>query len=703
MDAGGGSEAVAAELVHGNFFTTLGVGAALGRLFGVAEDAAPGASPVVVLSHQFWQRRFDGDPEVVGRALTLNGRPYTVIGVAREGFTGPFFGYAPAMWIPMAEIEPLLGVDLDEWNGSLYVWGRLGDGVSRDAAQAELATLAAQLSARDPSLREPVRFTIDHARGLPAEVRPVAYGAAGMLQATVGLVLLIACANLANLLLARASGRRREVAVRIALGANRRRLVRQLLTESMLLALLGGGLALLLTIWLGGVITRFNPAGLPIALDFSADGQVLLYTLGISLAAGFLFGLMPAIRASAPELVSSLKDHASGYRRSRLRGALIIAQVGLCTFLLAGAALFIRSLGNAGIIDPGFDPKGVVDLTLDLGLRPYGEEQARDYYLRLIEGAEALPGVRSATLARVVPLSGSNLGTSVSPEGAAPDDPPLQIYFNVVAPAYFKTLGISLLRGRDFGAGDAAEAPPAAIINQALAERLWPAGEAIGGTFRVSGDDPALVTVVGVSANAKYITLGEEARPTLYLPLAQNHTAEVTLHVRTAGDPAALRPLLRDAVQSLDPQLALPAVKTMSEDMALSLLPARIGAGVLSLFGALALLLAAVGIAGVVSHAVAERTHEIGVRSALGADRRAVLSLMIGDSMRRVAIGAAVGLALAMLLGWAAAGLLYGVSPLDPAVLLGAPLVLGTVALLAAYLPARRATRVDPMVALRSE
>ncbi|MBV9772850.1 MAG: ABC transporter permease [Gemmatimonadetes bacterium] len=695
MNAPTGNERVYGMLVSGDYFRVLGVPAARGRTFDTPDAAAPGAYPEVVLSHRFWRRRFGGDPGVVGSTIRLNTHPYAVVGVAKQGYDGAYLGYAPDLWVPLAESRPLTGTDLAEVGGSMYVTARLKPGVSRQQAAGNLAALAAQLTRLDPSLREPVRLRVDSARGINAELRTPALAASAMLLAVVGLVLLIACANLSNLLLARGMSRSREIAIRLSLGAKRARLVRQLLTESVLLALAGGALALVITLWTTDLLLGFLPQDLPIAVDLSPDRRVLAYTLLVSLGTSLLFGLVPALRASSPELVGALKDDTPGHRRSRLRGALVVGEVTLCMVLLGGSALFLRSLANARHIDPGFRPEHVLDLGVDLGLRQYSEERGREFYHRLAARAESLPGVRSAAVVQVVPLSGSNMETSFALPG---DDPNGRrtAYFNVIGPKYFATVGTPVLRGRELAEGEA----DAVVVNETFVRRTWPGADALGKRLDYGGKP---MTVVGVTRDAKYVSLGEEPRPTLYLPHAGAYNGEMTLLVRTSGDPAALARPLAAAAQSLDPSLPLPRPKTMTEEMELSLMPARFGAALLGVFGGLALLLATVGIYGVVSYSVVQRTREIGIRAALGASREALLRMVVGGSMRLVGIGLATGLALAVLFGVAASGLLYGVSPADPALLVGAPAVLALAALLASYLPARRATRVDPMIALRAD
>ncbi|HEU4559957.1 MAG TPA: ABC transporter permease [Longimicrobium sp.] len=702
LETRAGNEKVQAELVSGDFFPALGVSAALGRVLGPADDSIPGASPVVVLSHRYWHERFGGDSAVVGRPIRLNGRQYTVVGVAREGFANAFPGFAPQLWAPMAEMRPLTGVEVEN-AGSVYVAGRLRDGIGLDQANADVRVLAAELSRQQPERRDPLRLWVGHARGLTQELRGGALSIVTALQAVTLLVLLIACTNVANLLLARATARRREIGIRLAIGASRGRLVRQLLTESVLLALAGGALGLLLSVWLLALAMTLVPAGTPVFLDLSPDRRVLLFTLAVSLFAGIVFGLAPAFRAARRDVVTALKEDASAPRRSRLRGMLVGAQVALCTVLLAGSALFLRSLGNASRIDPGFDPAPLLVMPVDLRLGRYDDATGPEFYRRLLESVRAIPGVRAASVQQVMPLQGDNMETRFTLEGEGGDAAPRVTNFDVVGDGFFRTLGIPVLRGREFGEVDRADAPPVAIVNETFARRVFPGGDAVGRRVSMNGPQGPFVTIVGVVRNAKYVSLGEEPRAMLYLPFTQNYNADMVMHVRAAGDPASLvRPVSR-AARALDPILPFEAPRAMRQQLRVALLPARIGAGLLGAFGSLALLLAAVGIYGVVSYTVSQRTREIGIRAALGAGRRRLIQNVIAGTLRTVAIGMLMGVALALLAGRAVGAFLYGVTPSDPAVLTGAPIVLALVAVAASWFPARRAAAVDPMVALRAE
>jgi predicted permease len=642
---------------------------------------------------------------VVGRTVRLNDQSFTIVGVAAAGFRSSQLGWAPSLFVPLSEQARLRGEPPGSGGGSsFYITGRLAAGHTPGEARGELTTLAASLPDAPPQALEPDAFRVERARGVTAEVRaPIAVGSA-FLGAVVGLVLLIACANLANLLLARAVARRREIAIRTALGVSRPRLVRQLLTESVLVAGLGGAAGVALAWYATRLIPRLVPARAELALDVALDLNVLLFAAALALVTGVLFGLAPALTASRPDVQRVLReDTGGGTRRSRLRSAFLVGQVALATVLLVTAARFLTSLGQAGDIDPGFRSERVADLDVDLSVRLYDAARGQAFYQEAMERVRALPGVEAASLIRFVPLSGSNSGTGVLPGSADPDDPRAVrgTTFTTVSAGYFEMFGMPPVRGRTFDATDRAEAPPVVVVNESFARMLWLDGEAVGQTLRFEGGD--LVTVVGVVRDTKYKSLTDRNLPFLYLPLPQSYSNDMVLQVRLAGDTPAEREAVRGAVQALDPALPLPAVRAMRDDMAITLLPARAGAGVLGGFGALALLLATIGVYGVTAFLVSQRTREIGVRAALGATAPDVLRLMMRDTLTLVTLGLALGLAGGVGVGAAVSSWLYGVGALDPRPLAGAGAVLVTVALLGTWLPARRALRVDPVRALRAE
>jgi predicted permease len=707
MSGAGDSEKRIASMVNGEYFNALGLVPAAGRLFRVEGDRVEQSEQVAVLSHRFWSRRFASDPGIVGQTIRLNNQPFTVIGVGPEGFESSVFPWNPDVFIPFTESRSLLNTPLDQWGGSLYMTARLKPGVSRAQAETELKSLNAALLASDPDINPNKTLRLDHVRGINAEMRLPVTAAATLLMTVVGLVLLIACANIANLLLARATTRRREISIRLAIGAGRWRLVRQLLTESVLLALIGGAIGLLITAWTVDLVKVFLSPDLPIALDLSPDRRVLAFTIALSLLTGVLFGLVPALRATSPDIVSAIKDEASarGYRRSRLRNTLVIGQVTLCMVLLIGASLFVRSLSKARQIDPGFDPSNIAVLPIDLGLQQYSEERGREYFRRLVENVEALPGVKRATLAELVPLAFSNQEVSLWTEGEAPRAPNQRVstYFNRVGPGYFEMLRMPIVRGREFTAADVAGSTSVTVINEEFARRFWPGQNPIGKRLSWSGPEGPFFEVVGVARNAKYNTLGEAVPAFQYVPSGQQYQPEMFLHVETTGNPRSSLIAIRNAALAIDPSLPIGPAKTMSQEMQASLIPAQAGASVLGTFGLLALLLGAVGIYGVTSYVVAQRTRELGIRTALGAQRRDLLRMVIRESMTLVTIGLSIGLLAALGLGRLLSSLLYGISSADPVTFGLTPLILASIALMACWVPARRATRVDPMVALRSE
>jgi predicted permease len=704
IERDGQSVALQVAVVPDDYFATLGVPAAAGRLFSGVSNP-----PVVVLAHGYWQRALAGDASVVGRSMRLNETPFGIVGVASPDFTSSVPLWKPEAFVPFSAARGVLGADPALWDGSVYVTARLAPGTTKSVAQAELDVRTRHLVEANPETKRGMTVRLDVARGVIAEIRAPAAVASAFLMVVVGLVLLIACANVANLLLARATARRREIGVRLAIGASRGRLVRQLLTENAVLALIGGAAAFVAAVQAARVLASVLSANIPVdlAVSFAPDQRVLLYTIGISLATALLFGLAPALQSVKRDLVSALRDDGdrSGYRRSRLRSALVVGQVVLCTVLVAGSMLFLRSLGNAKEIDPGFRVAGVVDIPIDLRPRQLSEQAGGDFYTRVLEEARSLPGVTSVTMANVVPLSGSNNGSSVWTENApvAAGQRLPQVYFNVVAADYFRTLGIPVLRGRDVAASDVATADRVAVINETMARRFWPTDEALGKRVSMDGPSGPWVRVIGVVKDTKYNSFGESTPPFMYLPVTQAYQSSMVVQLRTSVPASAVGESVGKIVRALDPQLPALRATTLAQDMQLALLPAKVGAALLGTFGSLALLLATVGIYGVASFAVARRTREIGIRAALGAQQRDVLRMVVSESMRRVGVGLALGLAGALGLARVLASQLYGVGTVDPVTFILTPVILGGVALVASLVPARRAMRVDPLVALRAE
>ncbi len=715
FDDGEKTDLLMGEIVSGNFFDVLDIRAHLGRTFLPAEDRTPGTHPVVVLGYDFWQRRFAGDPAVLGRTLKLNGQELEVVGVAPESFKGTLPAFRIELWMPLQMSDQLTERPTLDRRGSrsLLLKGRLADGVSLERAQAQLGTLARRLGTEYPETNEGREVILVPSRDVilnPGFDGPI-LGVAGFLMAIVGLVLLIACSNIANLFLARASDRKKELAVRLALGSGRGRLVRQLLTESLAVAFLGGLLSLLVATWTARLLAGFRPPiPVPIALDLGVDLRVFAFTLVLAVVTGVLCGLAPALQASRPDLVPALKNEGAdlgrGYRRFGLRNLLVVGQVTVSTLLLIGAGLFIRSLMNAQAIDPGFTLRRGVAATLmpQLG-GAYSDEEAAVLYRDLLERARSLPGVRSAAMAEFLPLGLAISNKGVWIEGQEPEggeDPPA-IDTMAIGAGYFRTLGIALQRGRDFSPRDDASAPGAVIVNETLARRYWPQGDPLGRRlFFDNAEDAPAYEVVGVVADGKYRTLGEAPRPYLYTSYAQTGDFMLTL-VLAADREGETLGLVRRLLNEVDPHLPIFEVKTLSEHLDIMLFAPRMGAALLATMGLLGLVLASVGLYGVVAYSVARRTREIGVRMALGAGKGDVLKMVVREGMALVAVGVALGVGVALVATRALQGFLYGIAASDPVTYVAVPLFLLAVAWLANFLPARRAAGIDPIHALRYE
>jgi len=694
----GEPERVTGALVSAAYFPLLGVTPVQGRGF-LEEEDRPGASDVVVLSNELWQTRFNSDPSIAGQTLNLDGVSCTIVGVLPRGFRLP----------QNAALARPIAFNADDrarpGNHFLNVFGRLKEGVTVAQAEAEMATVAARVEQSLGGTNVGHQVVV-----VPLHEQIVGGSRTALLVllGAVALVLLIACANVANLLLARAAGRRREVAVRAALGASRWRIVRQLLAESLLLSALGGALGLLLAVWGVELLVRLDPTGVERAGEVTLDWRVLAFTLGLSLLTGLLFGLAPALQASKADFVESLKEGGrtgQGLARSRLRSALVVGEVALTLVLLVGAGLLLKSFSRLLAVDPGLDPRNV--LTMDVALPPakYDEPQrVTAFYERLLQEAAALPGVEAAGAVSVLPLAGDDNSNFVQIEGREPLPPgqALRAGRRNVSADYFRALGIALKRGRGFAASDARDAQPVLVINEAMARTFFQGEEPVGKRIR-TGDKSPWVEIVGVVGDVRHRGLDVDTRPEMFFPQTQTPSRRMTLVVRAAGDPRALAAPLRERVRSIDQDQPVGNVRTMEEWVSESVASQRFTAALLGVFAAAAAALAALGLYGVVSYSVAQRTHEIGLRVALGARPRDVLRLVIGQGMTLTLVGVGVGVAAALALTRVISGLLFNVGATDPAVFVAVPLLLGSVALLACYLPARRATKVDPMVALRYE
>ena len=711
------SEQIPAQVVSGNYFALLGAEPALGRGFLPEEDGKP--TPVAIVGHGFWERSLGSDPGIVGRTLTLNRTPFTVIGVARKGFTGTLLGAGPSVWVPMsmhAVAQPNFDWYEQRRGLFLFAFGRLAPGVSVAQASANLETIFGHLEQAFPNDNK--GRSAGAVPLLQARLNPQGGNDGGIVQISmilmtvVGIVLLIACANIANLLLARASRRRREIAVRLALGANRIRLIRQLLTESTLLSLFGAGLGLLLANWLLSVLISADlQLPLPVGDELTLDARVLTFTAVLAVATGLLFGLAPALQASRADVVPILKNEsmpAGSGRRGlgtllSLRQGLVVAQIALSLISLVAAGLFLRSLRESQAIDTGFETRGVLVMNFNLGREGYTPERGQVFYQQIAERAAALPGVRRSAVAQNAPLGGGFL-RSVMPEGVdTTTRDRILVQVNSVSPGYLETLGVPLQRGRDFTNTDVDGAPKVVIVNETMASRFWPGQDALGKRFKFFGDDD-FTTVIGVARDAKYNAVAEDPTPFIYQPLRQNYSPAAVLHVRAAADAASLAAAVRREVQQLDPTLSVFDIRTLEDQVSESLAPVRTNVIMLSAFGLLALLLASIGLYGVASYSVAQRTREIGVRMALGAPSGSVLRLVLLHGLVLVAVGLVLGVLAALALTAAIPpDLLPRVSVRDPLTFAVTPALLAAVALVASSIPAWRATRIDPLIALRTE
>ncbi|HET7291944.1 MAG TPA: ABC transporter permease [Vicinamibacteria bacterium] len=711
----GDPEEIQACVASGNYFEVLGVKAAYGRTFTPEEDGVPGAHQVVVISHGLWQNRFGGDRSLVGNTIRLNGLDFTVVGILPPRFRGVFTLFGTDVWVPQAMYQQVVsGFVRENWDDrrtlTFFSFARLAPGASVEQAKAALGAAGRQLAQAFPRDNDQRSFTaLPLAEAALNPNRREAFVAAGAaMMGVVALVLLIACGNVANLLLARAAGRERELAVRVSLGASRYRLARQLLTESALLALLAGGLGLLFAHWSRKALWAVRPAFLEqAALDLSLDPGVLGFTLAISGLTGLGFGLLPALRASRPSLALALKERTSlrsdANRWFSLRNALVAGQVALSLVALVGAGLFLRSLHQALQIDPGFESRNLMLLSFNVAAQGMDAARGQEFYRQAVERVRELPMVRAASLAST-PLMGGFLSRTVFPEGVDTSDRRggRLTNLNQVDPGFFEASGIPVVRGRAFTEADREGGPMVAVVNQTMAQRVWPGTDAVGQRFRVFGES-WIIEVVGIAGDAKYESLGEAPASHFYLPLRQHFSPGATLHVRTTSDPTAALGAVRRQVQTLAPGMPLVGVQTIGTLLDQVLWAPRMAATMLGIFGALALALAALGVHGVVSYSVAQRTQEVGIRMALGAKAADVLRLVMLQALAIVGSGALLGSLAAFVAARGLASLLLGISTADPLAFGGMVALLLLAAGFACYLPARRATSVDPLVALRYE
>ncbi|HMJ82041.1 MAG TPA: ADOP family duplicated permease, partial [Vicinamibacterales bacterium] len=645
------------------------------------------------------------NPGVLGQTITLNGRPAAIIGVAPSAFTGTLAPFIPDVFVPVT--QPRHGGEVS----SVQLIGRLRPGVAIGEAQADLMTLAAAMVIGPAPDRPRPVITVYWARTLAPEIAMPAAVFTGVLLAVVGLVLLLACVNIANLLLSRSAARTREIGIRTAVGASRSRLVRQLLTESLLLGAAGGAAASLLAMAVARPIAAAAgslPSPAPIGLAFVVDWRLIAAAVGLSLVTTVAFGLVPALQSSNHDVLPALKDGAAtaAPKQSRLRAVFLTTQVAMSTLLLVLAALFVRGLVSAQTLDRGLVTDGVLAASIDLESAGYNQARGAIVYEQLLERLERTPGLTSANIVDIVPLTLSNRADGMVSEDHRERVDATLVYRNRVTPGHFRTLGIPLVVGRDFDARDRAEGTAVVIVNETLARRFWPGENPIGKRLRELTDRGAprpWFEVVGVARDSKYATVGEDPKPFMYRPMAQDYTPAGTVMVKTRGNAADALPLVRAAVADIDPNMALFSVMTLDSATSISLLPVKVAATVAGTLGVLALILGAIGLYGVMSYLVRQRTREIGIRMALGAERGTVVGLVTGHGMRWTGIGLVVGLAASFAVAKLIGGFLYGVGPADPTAFVGIALLLIGTAYVACYIPARRASRIDPLVALREE
>jgi putative ABC transport system permease protein len=710
MTGRGDSTRLRGAVVNADLFPLLGVAPVIGRGFLPDEDKPGDSGRVVVLSQGLFQKRFNSDPNVVNQSMVLDGKNYTIVGVMPSAFQFPIQNDPVELWTTVA-LDREGKEPITEERGAHYmnVIARLKPGVSKEQAQAEMTSISARLEQQYPDKNlhksSGVEPTLE---ALVSDIRPALL----ILLGAVGCVLLIACANVANLLLARAMVRHKEMAIRSALGASRMRVVRQLLTESVLLSLTGGALGLVLAVWWSDLLVALGKENIPRALQVGLDWRVLAFTFLVSVLTGIIFGLVPALHSSKTELTESLKEggrgSGEGARRNRIRGVLVVSELAIAVILLVGAGLLIQSLWRLRQVSPGFESENLLTLVVGIPEVKYPTEKQAQFYRELVARVQSLPGVRSAGAVIPLPLSGDMFRISFETEGrpVAKGDQPSADFF-AIGDGYFKTLGVSMLQGRDFNERDNKQAPAVIIVNQAFARKFFPNEDPIGKRIKpgisTDTDKPAMREIVGVVSDVRNRNLSSELRPGYFLPAAQIPFNQMTMVVRTTNDPHSVITAVQNEVHAMDRELPVFNVKTMDEYISATVAAPRFNATLLLIFATVALVLTIVGLYGVMSYSVAQRTNEIGIRMALGAQTRDVLRLIVSQGFKLVLLGLAIGLAGAFALMRVIASLLFGVTTKDPLTFAVVAVLLGLVALLACYVPARRATRLDPLSALRYE
>jgi predicted permease len=709
LSASGRPQRVMGAMVSANYFSVLGVSASRGRTFVAEEDSGRGAHPVTVLSDATWKGIFGSDPQIVGRAVILNGQKFTVIGVASAGFKGTLPVVTPAMWVPLMQLATIRPGSVNSFerrsNNIMNIIARLAPGVGIARANERMKALSMELTAQYPDDYKDtgISLVLQSEAGIHPTMKTAQVGLSALVLAVVAILLLIACVNVANLFLARARDRAREMAIRLSLGAGRKGLIRQLLTESFVFAGAAGIAGLAVAWW---AISLANQIRLPLDVDFRPDlrisPMVLFFTLGVTLVTGALFGLAPALQATRPSLIPALKGESpAGGSRSRSSRVLVVAQTALSIMLLVCAGLFLRNLKAATAVDKGFVSDNVLIADVDPGLQGYTRSRTEGFYRQFTERMLNIPGVRAVGLIDQLPLSlgSSDHGVTIPGYNPGPNEN-MSIRYSSVSPGFFEAMGIPLTKGRAFTAQDDSAAAPGIVVNEQFAKRFWAGKDPIGQTVHVSGRDQ---TVIGVVPTGKYERLGEDPTAFMYHAQAQLWQTGMSILVRTTSDPELLTPQLRAEVSALDPDLPVSSIRTLNSHLGIALLPARLIGGVLGIFGLLGLILASVGIYGVMAYAVSQRTREIGIRMAVGAARSDVIRLVMRQGMAVVLIGTLIGMLGALGLARLIRGLLYGENALDPVTFAAVPVVLIGVAMLATFVPARRASAVDPVQALRRE
>ena len=711
LAADGRTDRMWGYLVTGNYFETLGVPAIRGRAFTPADDRVPGGHPIVMISYGCWQRRFGGATDVVGKTISINQQPFTIVGVTPAGFRGTESFFAPDIFIPLmmqAQIE--IGNAWLEARQAHNMWllGRLRPGVTRPHAEASLNAIAAELAREYPQINEGMRIRLAPPGVLGNTLRGAILGFGAMLLASAGLALLIACVNLANLLLARGADRRREIAMYLALGASTRQIVRQLVVEALLLASAGGASALLLAFWAAGALTAWHPPlDVPIGVTVGIDARVVGFAMALTMVTTLASGLLPAWRASRIDLVPSLKDErrVDTLRRWELRDLLVLSQIALSTIVLVVAVLMTRGLQAALHLPIGYNPEGAVTVSFDLRFHGYDRARGSEFQRRLLERLRGLPGFAGVALTNAVPLS-IDVSTNVIYVDGEPVPPASQVPRAVIyrpSAGYFRTMQTAIVQGREFTDADRADSPPVLVVNRAFVKQILRGHDAIGARVRLglSGDP---MEIVGIAEDGKYSTLGENPTPAIFRPLAQAYNATTIVIARpSSGSASDALQTVRRVVLELDPNIGIYDAAPLDDLLRLPLLPAKIAAAGIGALGALTLVLASTGLYGVLSYAVARRRREIGIRVAIGATPLQVFRTVLGRSAAVIAFGAATGLAIAFMIGRVLAPYLYGASARDPLAFAAVGTTMTFVAALALWMPARRAIALDPTIALRAE